>query len=111
MSSTTFFNFKSLTCWSVVINQRRWCLLCLLRLFLDLRLGIRDASRPDKFQSDLLQLNFLDIQEIMRLFTGLIALLPVVAAAEDLSRPTVDLSYARYQGTHNSTLNLNIFRG
>ncbi|KAF4808136.1 Carboxylesterase 4A [Colletotrichum siamense] len=47
----------------------------------------------------------------MRLFTGLIALLPFVAAAEDLSRPTVDLSYARYQGTHNSTLNLNIFRG
>ncbi|KAK1975375.1 carboxylesterase [Colletotrichum cereale] len=47
----------------------------------------------------------------MRPQSYLAALLPLLAAADDADGPTVDLSYARYQGTYNSTLELNIFRG
>ncbi|EFQ32585.1 carboxylesterase [Colletotrichum graminicola] len=47
----------------------------------------------------------------MRLKSYLLALLPLLAVAVSADGPTVDLSYARYQGTYNSTLKLNIFRG
>ncbi|KAK1992086.1 carboxylesterase [Colletotrichum falcatum] len=47
----------------------------------------------------------------MRLQAYLLTLLPLRVAADNADGPTVDLLYARYKGTYNSTLNLNTFRG
>ncbi|TDZ73390.1 Lipase 2 [Colletotrichum trifolii] len=39
------------------------------------------------------------------------AALPILASAANPVGPTVELPYGRYEGVHNSTTNLNIFRG
>ncbi|KAK2055984.1 carboxylesterase [Colletotrichum caudatum] len=47
----------------------------------------------------------------MQLQSYILALLPLLARADDAHGPIVDLPYARYQGAYNSTSKLNIFRG
>ncbi|KAK2015854.1 carboxylesterase [Colletotrichum eremochloae] len=47
----------------------------------------------------------------MRLQSCFLLLPPLLSAAYTTDGPVVDLSYAQYQGTYNSTSKLNIFRG